>query len=217
MNVDRVKAVQKVTDQGKSFRLPATTELIAKSALDEEERPAKSELSFLYGNTPRRREKKQRYHGAQGDWRALEESLTAESSMSDHRPTTAFSSSECDWHEIPEIRMTPELEKDLRIIENRRHLDPKRFYKSTGTGRKKGQMPTRVHVGTVVVGAHEFYSGRLTRKERRKSILDEVMSDERIMKFTKNKFKTLQQAKQAKRRIIDPAAQRKKGVSKGWG
>lgn len=216
MNLDRVRAVQKVTDQGKSFRLPATTKLIGKSALDEEERPGKSEISFLYGNKPKHRQKKQRSDGAQGDWRALEALLTAEPSTSDHRPATVLSSSESDWHEIPEIRMTPELEKDLRIIENRRHLDPKRFYKSSGTGRKKGQLPTRVHVGTVVVEAHEFYSGRLTKKERRKSILDEVMSDERITKYTKNKFRTLQQAKQVKKRIVDPAAQKKKRGSKTW-
>lgn len=103
--------------------------------------------------------------------------------------------------------MTPELQRDLRIIENRQHLDPKRFYKSSGSGRKKGQLPTRVQLGTVVVGAHEFYSARLHNKERRSRIIDQVMSDKRIKKYTNNRFKALQQQR-GKKRVIDPAAKR---------
>ena len=43
-------------------------------------------------------------------------------------------------------------------------LDRKRFYKSSDY--KKGQLPDRVQVGTVIEGPTEYYSGRLTRKER---------------------------------------------------
>lgn len=218
MNLDRVEAVQAVTDEGRRFRLLTSSQLFGKNGLDEEEGPCKADVSFLDTKKQKRHQGDQKSEErkpdrAQGDWRDLEASLTVHTSSPTRQPSVALSPSKSNWHEIPEIRMTPEIERDLRIVENRKHLDPKRFYKSSGTGRKKGQLPTRVHMGTVVVGAHDFYSGRLTKKERRKSILEEVMSDERIMKFTKNKSRTLQQAKNVRKRIIDPAA-RKRGRSR---
>lgn len=209
-----VRAVKLAVCQGGGLQLPATSKFLAKSPLDEEEKAGKVDVGFLFPNGPERRVKSKVGDGSQGNWSALEVSLASGSSNASSFTRKAASSEsgaqESDWHEIPVARMTPELQKDLRVIENRQHLDPKRFYKSSGTGRKKGELPNRVHVGTVMVGAHEFYSSRLTRRERRRSVLDEVLSDERVMNYTKNKFKTLQQAKQINKRVIDPAARRKR-------
>lgn len=110
-----------------------------------------------------------------------------------------------DWHEINERVLTPEEERDARVIENRAFLDPKRFYKSSGTGRKKGELPTRVHFGTVVVGPHEFYSARLTRKERKPRIIDEVLADRRVVTYAKQRSAALQNLARFSRRIVDPA------------
>lgn len=108
------------------------------------------------------------------------------------------------------MQLTPELQRDIRLIENRQHLDPKRFYKSSGTGRKQGELPTRVQVGTVVVGAHEFYSGRLVKRDRRARIMDQVLGDEGVRKFTKNRFRKVQKERMENRRVVDPARQRKR-------
>jgi hypothetical protein len=113
---------------------------------------------------------------------------------------------ERDWHEIPAVSMTPELKRDLVLIENRDQLDPKRFYKSSGTGRKRGQLPERVHVGVVVEAPHEYLSGRLTKKQRKSSFADEVFSDKRVLENAKRRFDALQQHRISNRRIIDPAA-----------
>jgi hypothetical protein len=111
-----------------------------------------------------------------------------------------------DWHEIPEAKMTPELRRDLVLLENRAHLDPKRFYKSTGTGRKRGELPRRVHVGVVVEAAHEYLSGRLTNKERKKSFADEIFGDARLMDSAKRRFGKLQDARRGNKRVVDPAS-----------
>lgn len=204
-----VKAVSKAVRKGGSYQLPATASLFTESPLDVEEKTAKSEVGFLF---PNHQEKPQK-STTQGNWKALDASLSGETATALKSPPMSASArraAESDWHEIPEARMTPQLQNDLRVIENRQHLDPKRFYKSSGSGRKKGQLPSKVHVGTVVVGAHEFYSSRLTRKERRRTMLDEVMSDGRIVNYTKNKFKSIQKARQGNTRVVDPAAKKRK-------
>lgn len=114
------------------------------------------------------------------------------------------------WHEIEERKLTPEEERDLRVVENRQHLDPKRFYKSTGTGRKRGELPSQVHFGTVVVGAHEFYSARMTRRERRARIIDEVLADKEALSYIKKKGRALQVQKSISKRIVDPASRRRR-------
>lgn len=209
-----VKAVTNAVQAGGGLTLPSTAKFLAKNSLDEEEKAGKVEVGFLFPSAPKRRQKNNADRDGSANWGALDAALCREhlrgSSVGGNDSRSDAKAQEQDWHEIPEARMTPQLQKDLRVIENRQHLDPKRFYKSSGTGRRKGELPNRVHVGTVVVGAHEFYSSRLTRKERRRTILDEVMSDERIINYTKNKFKTLQKAKQINKRVIDPAARRKR-------
>lgn len=212
-----VSAVKEVLEEAGNLRLPATSKFFAKSSLDDEEEARGEELGFLSTNRSNERPKaKQSQPSVQGDWSALEATLSL-----DDRSIASPDAPEqkSDWHEIPVVRMTPELEKDLRIIENRQHLDPKRFYKSSGTGRRKGELPNRVHFGTVVVGAHEFYSGRLTRRERRSTIMDEIMTDDHVMNYTKAKFKNLQVARKGNKRVVDPAARKqkkRKRQSGGW-
>lgn len=115
-----------------------------------------------------------------------------------------------DWHEIPERQLTPEEERDARLIENRQYLDPKRFYKSSGTGRKRGELPNRVQFGTVIVGAHEFYSARLTRKERKSRIIDEVLADERVMGYTRQRNRALHFSRSNSKRIVDPSVHKRR-------
>lgn len=115
-----------------------------------------------------------------------------------------------DWHEIPERVLTPEEERDARVVENRAFLDPKRFYKSSGTGRKQGELPTRVHFGTVIAGAHEFYSARLTRKERKPRIIDEVLADRHVVDYAKHRSIALLNAARSSRRVVDPAIRKRR-------
>jgi len=109
------------------------------------------------------------------------------------------------WFGMAPSAMTEDLKKDLAMIRNRTYLDPKRFYKNTD---KFGSV---VQVGTVIEGAAEFYSSRLTKKERRQNLTEELMSDPKTVAYTKNKFQNMakEKVRQAKLRKLKPARKRK--------
>eukprot|EP00537_Pseudo-nitzschia_pungens_P001495 CAMPEP_0172359352 /NCGR_PEP_ID=MMETSP1060-20121228/3562_1 /TAXON_ID=37318 /ORGANISM="Pseudo-nitzschia pungens, Strain cf. cingulata" /LENGTH=287 /DNA_ID=CAMNT_0013080963 /DNA_START=115 /DNA_END=978 /DNA_ORIENTATION=- len=93
------------------------------------------------------------------------------------------------WFGMKPSAMTDDIKTDLAIIRNRTYLDPKRFYKSTDKHHKI------VQVGTVIEGASEFYSSRLTKKERRSNLTEELMADQATTDYAKNKFQKMAREK----------------------
>lgn len=93
------------------------------------------------------------------------------------------------WYDLPATEVTPELRADLKVIQNRNYLDPKRFYKGADK-----RLPKYFQVGTVVAGATDFYSARLTKKERSKSLFDSVVNDSDTRKYLKRTFNSIQDA-----------------------
>lgn len=93
------------------------------------------------------------------------------------------------WFGMKPSAMTEDLKTDLAIIRNRTYLDPKHFYKSSD------KHHSIVQVGTVIEGASEFYSSRLTKKERRTNLTEELMADTATLDYTKNKFKKMEREK----------------------
>jgi len=89
------------------------------------------------------------------------------------------------WFGMQPSDMTDDLKTDLAVIRNRTYLDPKRFYKSTDKHHKI------VQVGTVIEGAAEFYSSRLTKKERRTNLTEELMADPIASNYATKKFKKM--------------------------
>ena len=93
------------------------------------------------------------------------------------------------WFGMRPAPMTEELKNDLAVIRNRNYLDPKKFYKSAD---KQGNI---VQLGTVIEGAAEYYSGRLTKKQRRSNFTEEIMADPDSAKYAKKKFRSMAQEK----------------------
>ena len=96
------------------------------------------------------------------------------------------------------FRPTPdsaELQADLALIRNRNYLDPKRFYKSSDVQSEKHK--NMVQLGTVVEGAAEFYSARLTKHQKRRNFTEEVMADKSLSYYVQNKFEATQRQKAA--------------------
>ena len=58
------------------------------------------------------------------------------------------------------------------------------------------RIPKHFEMGTVVAGAGEFYSGRLTRRERRQTFTEEVLADLQIQKERKRRFEAMQAERQ---------------------
>ena len=79
------------------------------------------------------------------------------------------------WFELPKTEMTAELKRDLQVISMQDALDRKRFFKKDKSSSK---VPKYSQVGHIVEGNTEFYSARQSKKERRRTIVEEVLAEE---------------------------------------
>jgi len=88
------------------------------------------------------------------------------------------------FHELAQTKLTPEIARDLKIIKMRNFLDPKRFYKSADSK----SLPTKFEIGTIVAGSFDSSADRMTKKQRRSTIVQEIMADSKIKKYAKKTF-----------------------------
>ncbi|KAG0309653.1 hypothetical protein BGZ97_013011 [Linnemannia gamsii] len=116
------------------------------------------------------------------------------------------------WFDMPQQVLTPELRRDLQILRLRNVLDPKRFYKREEKG--KPRFPKYFQVGTIIEGNTEFYSSRLSKKERATTITGEVMKDIAGRDYYKRKFDEIQVAKQSGGKKFNKKGKGKQ--SKSW-
>ncbi|KAL1492076.1 hypothetical protein ABEB36_012571 [Hypothenemus hampei] len=97
-----------------------------------------------------------------------------------------------NWFGLPATEMTEEVKRDLEIIQMRSVLDPKHFYKKNDLK----VLPKYFQVGKVLDSPLEFYSNRLTKKERKKTLVDELLADAEFQKYNKRKYKEIMEEKQ---------------------
>jgi len=95
------------------------------------------------------------------------------------------------WHEMQSHELTEENKNDLVALQLRRFIDPKRHYKGNDS---KG-LPTSFQIGTVVEGLGDYKSDRLTRKERKRTFVEEIMADDRLEAYSKRVFRDIQSSK----------------------
>ncbi|XP_042030730.1 rRNA-processing protein fcf2-like [Salvia splendens] len=94
-----------------------------------------------------------------------------------------------NWFDMPAQTITPELKKDLQLLKLRNVIDPKRHYKK---GDSK-TLPKYFQVGTVIESASEFFSGRLTKKERKATLADELLADGTFHQYRKRKVREIEE------------------------
>lgn len=94
-----------------------------------------------------------------------------------------------EWFRLPTQEITDEVKADLRVLRLRAAFDTKRFYKKDDSTK----FPTQFHVGRVVEHAADFYSSRLTKKQRKTTMAEEVMHDEYLSAVRKKRFNKIQE------------------------
>ena len=92
------------------------------------------------------------------------------------------------WYGLAKPTMTPELEREVQVLQLKAFMHRKRFFKR-GANRTT---PEYFEMGTIIEGPTEFHSGRLTRKERKSSMVDEVLADAEIKQYTKRRYLEIQ-------------------------
>lgn len=117
---------------------------------------------------------------------------TLSTTLLDETKTTQKQNSKAeakDWFLLPKPNdhMKKQLQRDLLLIKHRAALDPKRHYK-----KDKWQVPDRFSIGTIMEDKTEFFSSRLTKKQRKSTILESLMADKDTDKYFKRKYSEIQ-------------------------
>ncbi|KAB2092925.1 hypothetical protein ES319_A02G063200v1 [Gossypium barbadense] len=94
------------------------------------------------------------------------------------------------WFDMPAPTLTPELKKDLQLLKLRGAIDPKRHYKKES---KSKALPKYFQVGTVVESVTAYYSGRMTKKEKKPTLADELLSDPAVRQYRKRKVREIEE------------------------
>lgn len=98
-----------------------------------------------------------------------------------------------DWFDLGKPEMTPELKRDLQLLKMRHALDPKRFYK-----KENAPMSEYFAVGTIKEDASEFYSARISRKNRKKTLAEEILASK--PDYFKSRYQKIQDSKRSGRK-----------------
>jgi hypothetical protein len=115
------------------------------------------------------------------------------------------------WFNFEATPYTAEIQQDIAVIRNRNYLNPKKFYKSSDFG-KKGSQSKMVQLGTVIEGCMEsVFTNRLTKKQMKSNVMEEVMGDVFASKndYVKRKYSKMQKEKSAQ-------ASKRKSHKKVW-
>ncbi|GAB4860826.1 hypothetical protein Ancab_035988 [Ancistrocladus abbreviatus] len=98
------------------------------------------------------------------------------------------------WFDMPAPVITPELKQDLQLLKLRNVIDPKRHYKKSDS--KSKTLPKYFQVGTVVESPLDFFTGRLSKKERKPTLADELLSDVSFTQYRKRKVREIEELNQ---------------------
>ncbi|KAF3925649.1 hypothetical protein ABW21_db0208054 [Orbilia brochopaga] len=102
-----------------------------------------------------------------------------------------------DWYHMPATALTPEIKRDLQMIKLRNVLDPHKHFKGDDW---KGKLPQYFQMGTLIEGPTEYYSARLSNKDRQKSMVDEVLASGESKSRFKRKYAEIQAKKRSGRK-----------------
>lgn len=93
---------------------------------------------------------------------------------------------------MPRTQQTAEFKRDFALIKHRNVLDPHRHYRKDNSG-----IPEYSQMGTIIEGNTEFFNSRINKKDRKKTILDEVLADGSSKQRFKRKYDDIQAGKKS--------------------
>ena len=91
------------------------------------------------------------------------------------------------------------MKRDLQLLKMRGVLDPKRFYKKDSS---KNATPPFSQVGTIIAGPTEYFSSRLLNKDRKRTLVEEILEQEKSNGGFKRKYNEIQDKKTSGRKAF---------------
>ncbi|XP_034559519.1 deoxynucleotidyltransferase terminal-interacting protein 2 [Notolabrus celidotus] len=98
------------------------------------------------------------------------------------------------WFNMKAPEITQELKGDLKVLKMRGSTDPKRFYKKND----RDGFPKYFQVGTVVDNPVDFYHSRIPKKDRKRTMVEELMADAEFRHNNKKKYQNIVAEKAAR-------------------
>lgn len=83
------------------------------------------------------------------------------------------------WFDMKAPEMSEQMKNDLTILQYRRALDPKRFYKAPDLK----ALPKFFQTGKVIESPADFYTSRVPIKQRKATLVDELLADAEFRKL----------------------------------
>ncbi|XP_056319870.1 deoxynucleotidyltransferase terminal-interacting protein 2 isoform X2 [Danio aesculapii] len=97
------------------------------------------------------------------------------------------------WFNMRAPELTEELKNDLKALKMRAAMDPKRFYKKND---REG-FPKYFQIGTVVDSPVDFYNSRMPKKQRKRTIVEELLADAEFRSSNKRRYQEIMAEKAA--------------------
>ncbi|NXS54760.1 TDIF2 protein, partial [Brachypteracias leptosomus] len=97
------------------------------------------------------------------------------------------------WFGMKAPEITSELKNDLKVLKMRASLNPKHFYKKND----RDGLPKYFQVGTVVDSPIDFYHSRVPKKQRKRTIVEELLADSEFRRYNKKKYQEIMSEKAA--------------------
>ncbi|KAK1897072.1 Deoxynucleotidyltransferase terminal-interacting protein 2 [Dissostichus eleginoides] len=98
------------------------------------------------------------------------------------------------WFNMKAPELTQELKADLQVLKMRGSMDSKRFYKKND----RDGFPKYFQVGTVVDSPIDFYHSRVPMKQRKRTMVEELLNDAEFRQNNKKKYQHIVTERAAK-------------------
>lgn len=97
------------------------------------------------------------------------------------------------WFGMKAPELTDELKNDLKALKMRASMDPKRFYKKND----RDGFPKYFQIGTIVDNPADFYHSRVPKKQRKRTIVEELLADSEFRRYNRRKYSEIMAEKAA--------------------
>ncbi|KAI6196753.1 hypothetical protein M3Y94_01146100 [Aphelenchoides besseyi] len=104
-----------------------------------------------------------------------------------------------EWFDMPATEITDENRRDLELLQMRKSIDPKAQYRRNDLN----VLPKYFQQGKVVDNSADYYSSRIPQRERKQTMVDELMNDYAFLSKSKQRYSEAKarEALKRKRRI----------------
>ncbi|KAL7632424.1 UNVERIFIED_CONTAM: hypothetical protein RMT77_017278 [Armadillidium vulgare] len=131
-------------------------------------------------------------------------------SVKRHRKMEKLKDKGKDWFNMKAPEITEELRRDLKVLKMRSVLDPHHHYKRSDMK----VLPKYFQMGKVIDSPLDFFSSRIPKKQRKRTIAEEIMNSEEVLRYQKKKCSEIMEVRKTRTMKRKMASTGKRNVKK---